>query len=81
MHIEPGLVSGAKIFLSYATAAGAATYTAKTALDSLREGGAASLALRTVAATALVFTFLEILPHYPVGVSEVHFILGSTLFL
>ncbi|MGD9864128.1 MAG: energy-coupling factor ABC transporter permease, partial [Pseudodonghicola sp.] len=74
-------VSGAKIFLSYATAAGAATYTAKTALDSLREGGAASLALRTVATTALVFTFFEILPHYPVGVSEVHFILGSTLFL
>ncbi|WP_417676689.1 energy-coupling factor ABC transporter permease [Pseudodonghicola sp.] len=81
MHIEPGLVAGAKIFLSYATAAGAAGYTLKTALDSLRESGAASLALRSVATTALVFTFFEILPHYPVGVSEVHFILGSTLFL
>jgi ABC-type Co2+ transport system permease subunit len=32
-------------------------------------------------ATAAVFTFFELLPHYPVGVSEVHFILGSTLFL
>lgn len=81
MHIEPGIVTGAKIALSYATAAGAATYTLKTALDGLRQGGPASLALRSVTATALVFTFFEVLPHYPVGVSEVHFILGSTLFL
>jgi ABC-type Co2+ transport system permease subunit len=28
-----------------------------------------------------VFSFFEILPHFPVGVSEVHFIFGSTLFL
>jgi ABC-type Co2+ transport system permease subunit len=28
-----------------------------------------------------VFGFFQLLPHYPVGVSEVHFILGSTLFL
>jgi cobalt uptake protein with substrate-specific transmembrane region len=28
-----------------------------------------------------VFSFFEILPHFRVGVSEVHFILGSTLFL
>ncbi len=27
MHIEPGVVTGAKITLSYVTAAGAATYT------------------------------------------------------
>ncbi|MDK3018419.1 energy-coupling factor ABC transporter permease [Pseudodonghicola flavimaris] len=81
MHIEPGLVAGAKILLSYATAAGAATYTAKSCWASLRQSGAASLILRSVATTALVFTFFEILPHYPVGVSEVHFILGSTLFL
>lgn len=81
MHIEPGLVAGAKIILSYATAAGAATYTAKTAIEALRQSGGGSLALRSVATTALVFTFFEVLPHYPVGVSEVHFILGSTLFL
>ena len=31
--------------------------------------------------TALVLCFFQVLPHYPVGVSEVHFILGSTLFL
>jgi ABC-type Co2+ transport system permease subunit len=34
-----------------------------------------------VATTALVFSFFEVLPHFPVGVSEVHFIFGSTLFL
>ncbi|MGO4600272.1 energy-coupling factor ABC transporter permease, partial [Terrabacter sp. 2RAF25] len=28
-----------------------------------------------------MFSFFEILPHFPVGVSEVHLILGSTLFL
>ena len=37
--------------------------------------------MRTVATTALVFFFFELLPHFRVGVSEVHFILGSTLFL
>ncbi len=28
-----------------------------------------------------VFAFFELLPHHAVGISEVHFILGSTLFL
>ena len=32
---------------------------------------------RTGATTALVFTFFQLLPHVPVGVSEVHLILGS----
>lgn len=81
MHIEPGVVTGAKIVLSYATAAGAGTYATKLAWEAIKERGIASLALRTAASTALVFSFFEILPHYPVGVSEVHLILGSTLFL
>ncbi|MCT4331760.1 energy-coupling factor ABC transporter permease [Paracoccus sp. YLB-12] len=81
MHIEPGVVNGAKILLSYATAAGAGAYTMKLAWDALRERGPASLLMRGAIATALVFAFFEILPHFPVGVSEVHFILGSTLFL
>lgn len=81
MHIEPGLVDSGKIWLSYLTAAGAGGYTLKLAWDSVREGGLGTLALRTVATTALVFSFFEVLPHYPVGVSEVHLILGSTLFL
>ena len=49
--------------------------------DALAERGAGSLAARGALATAAVFTFFQVLPHPPVGVSEVHFILGSTLFL
>ncbi|MFC3396469.1 energy-coupling factor ABC transporter permease [Brenneria rubrifaciens] len=81
MHIEPGVVEAGKIWLSYATAAGAGTYTLKLALAAARERGLLSLASRAVASTALVFCFFEVMPHQPVGVSEVHLILGSTLFL
>lgn len=81
MHIEPGIVTGTKIVLSYATAAAAAAITLKMTWDTIKEKGIASLVLRAALATVLVFVFFEVLPHYPVGVSEVHFILGSTLFL
>lgn len=81
MHIEPGLVADGKLWLSYLTATGAAGYGLKLAWNTMRERGTLSLGLRSAAATALVFSFFEILPHYPVGVSEVHLILGSTLFL
>ncbi len=81
MHIEPGIVDGAKLVLSYATAAGAAGYALKLSIDAVREKGAGSLLARAVFSTVLVFFFFQILPHYAVGVSEVHFILGSTLFL
>ncbi|GAB6054135.1 energy-coupling factor ABC transporter permease [Magnetospira thiophila] len=82
MHIEPGVVDGAKITLSYATAAGAFGLAGKLAYDTIKnDGGIVSLAARTVATTALVFSFFEVLPHHSIGVSEVHFILGSTLFL
>ncbi|MBE3639332.1 energy-coupling factor ABC transporter permease [Mangrovicoccus algicola] len=81
MHIEEGVVTGAKLFLSYATAAGGFALAGKMAMETIRDSGAAALIGRSVATTALVFAFFEILPHFPVGVSEVHFILGSTLFL
>ncbi|QYO77512.1 energy-coupling factor ABC transporter permease [Devosia salina] len=81
MHIEPGLVSPEKMLLAYATAAAAGAMTVKFALDSIRERGVVSLAARAVLASAAVFTFFEVFPHYPVGVSEVHLILGSTLLL
>jgi len=81
MHIEPGLVAESKIWLSYVTAAGAGAYTLKLTADAVRQRGVASLAARSVCTTALVFAFFEVFPHYPVGVSEVHLILGSTLFL
>lgn len=81
MHIEPGVVDGAKIALSYATGAAAGVYGLKLLADTVRESGIAPAIARTAAATALTFIFFEVLPHYPVGVSEVHLILGSTLFL
>lgn len=82
MHIEPGIVEGSKIALSYATAAGALGLTTKMVYDTLKNDcGLASFAVRSVITSALVFCFFQILPHHPVGVSEVHLILGSTLFL
>jgi ABC-type Co2+ transport system permease subunit len=81
MHIEPGLVEAGKLWLSYVTAASVGTYTVKLVADAVGERGAVSLVVRAAAATALVFGFFELLPHHPVGVSEVHLILGSTLFL
>lgn len=81
MHIEPGLVDSTKIFLSYATAASALLYSGKLALDMLKKEGPVALLLRSALTTALVFAFFELLPHHPVGVSEVHLILGTTLLL
>jgi ABC-type Co2+ transport system permease subunit len=81
MHIEPGLVDGAKIALSYATAAAAGATALYHVTKATRESGIASVAIRSLIATVGVFIFFEVLPHFPVGVSEVHFILGSTLFL
>jgi len=81
MHIEPGLVADNKLWLSYVTAAGAGAFTLKLAWQSVKERGPLSLLARSAATTGLVFTFFEVFPHYPVGVSEVHLILGSTLFL
>lgn len=81
MHIEPGVVDGAKMILSYATATLAAGYTLRASVDAVREHGLAALAVRSLIAGALVFCFFEVLFHYPIGVSEVHLILGTTLFL
>lgn len=82
MHIEHGVVEGAKILLSYATAVGAAGLTLKMAVDTVKkDGGVMALAVRSVISTLLVFGFFEILPHQAVGVSEVHLILGTTLYL
>ncbi|MFC0342102.1 energy-coupling factor ABC transporter permease [Paracoccus niistensis] len=60
---------------------GRQTYAIQRAWVTLREQAAASFTGRAIASTALVLSFFEILPHFPVGVSEVHLILGSTLFL
>lgn len=81
MHIEPGVVDAAKIVISYSTAAAAGAYTMKLAAEALRQSGLGSIAVRSVIATGLAFCFFEVLPHAPVGVSEVHLILGTTLML
>lgn len=82
MHIEPGVVDGAKLALSYATAALSFGLVGKMVVDDVRaKSSPTGLAGRALVTTALVFSFFEILPHHPVGVSEVHLILGSTLFL
>lgn len=82
MHIEPGVVDGAKILFSYATAAASIGLAGKMLRDACHEGASISaLTTRSVIATAAALTFFQVLPHHTVGVSEVHFILGSTLFL
>ncbi|WP_299550165.1 energy-coupling factor ABC transporter permease [uncultured Tateyamaria sp.] len=81
MHIEPGVVDGAKMALAYGTAAAAAGYSFKLAAEDLKQHSVPSFILRAVMATVGTFVFFEVLPHFPVGVSEVHFILGTTLFL
>lgn len=81
MHIEPGIVDGAKMALAGGTAAAAAGYSLKLAADDLKTSNIASFGLRAVIAMVGTFAFFELLPHFSVGVSEVHFILGTTLFL
>ena len=81
MHIEPGVVEGAKLTLGYLSAGAAIAYTAKLAIQSIKKDGLSALMVRSLISALLVFSFFELLPHYPVGVSEVHLILGSTLFL
>lgn len=81
MHMEPGVVDGAKIILSYGTAALAAGVALKAAAAALRENGFGHLLLRGALATLLVFCFFEVFPHHRIGVSEVHLILGTTIYL
>jgi len=81
MHIEAGVVDGAKMFLSYGTAAAVFGATAKVAFENMKENGIISLLLKSLIATVVVFFCFEVLPHYPIGVSEVHLILGTTIFL
>lgn len=82
MHIEPGVVDGAKVLLGASTGAASIGCVAKMAYDAVgREGNVKALLMRSLVTSALVLSFFELLPHPPVGVSEVHLILGSTLFL
>jgi len=81
MHIEPGVVNGAKMALGYATAGVTLSFGAKVVWEHIKESGIASFIVKSILATIVIFSCFEILPHYPVGVSEVHLILGTTIFL
>lgn len=81
MHIEAGVVEAGKLVLSYATAAGALAFVAKLAFDHLKTDGFISLIVKSILASLSVFVFFEVFPHHPIGISEVHLIMGSTLFL
>ena len=81
MHIEPEIVQGAKIVLSYGTAVVSFGIAVKSALESIQKSGILPLIVKTFITSLLVLMFFEIFPHTSVGVSEVHLILGSTLFL
>ena len=81
MHIEPGMVEASKIGLSYVTAGAAFALVAKMSIDHIKENGVLSLVVKAILSTIAVFVFFEVFPHVPVGVSEVHLIMGSTIFL
>jgi len=81
MHIETGVVQGAKMLLSYGTAAVVIGVTAKLAIDNIKQNGTLSLMVKSILSTILVFCCFQVLPHAPVGISEVHLILGTTIFL
>ncbi|MEP1766532.1 MAG: energy-coupling factor ABC transporter permease [Sulfitobacter sp.] len=81
MHIEPGVVDGAKMIFATATAAAAGGYSLKLIAGDLAHHNPISFVARTVLATIGVFIFFELMPHFAAGISEVHFILGTTLFL
>ena len=81
MHIEAGVVQGAKMLLSYGTAVAVIGTSLKLTVDNIKENGILSFLLKSIIATIVVFCCFEVLPHYPIGISEVHLILGTTLFL
>ncbi len=82
MHVEPGVVNGAKIGLSYLTGAAAIGIGLKLLLQRMFNSTSVLVtAVRCLITTIFVFSFFEVLPQYPLGVSEVHFIFGATLFL
>jgi hypothetical protein len=79
--MESGIVQGAKIVLSYGTAAVSFGIAIKLAVENIKKSGLLPIAVKTIITSLLVLVFFEVFPHQPVGVSEVHLILGSTLFL
>ena len=55
-------------------------YCFKIALENIQKSGILAMAVKSIITTFFSFNVFEVFPHQPVGVSEVHLILGSTLF-
>lgn len=81
MHIEPHVVTGAKLLLSYATAAGSLGFITKLTWETTRSTNAFATTIKSLFCTFIGLVLFQLLPHPSMGVSEVHLILGSTLFL
>ena len=81
MHIEAGVVAGVKIMLSYATGVAVFAAMAKEAYENIKNNSFMSFIAKSLLASILVFICFEVFPHYPIGVSEVHLILGTTIYL
>ena len=81
MHMNPGIVDGTKIVLCYATDTACTLDAGRLCLTHIRQERAVSMLLRSAIAAALVFVLFEVFPHMPVDVTEVHLIVGSSLFL
>ncbi len=62
VHIEPGIVEGPKIILSYLTASGAGLYALRAGWHLVKERGPAAVLGRSLATTAMVFTFFQVFP-------------------
>ena len=77
MHIEPGVVDGAKMAFAYGTAAAAAGYSLKLIANDLKFANVPAFVVRAALATIGTFVFFEVMPHFSVGISEVHFMLGA----
>ncbi|MCD8565414.1 MAG: energy-coupling factor ABC transporter permease [Burkholderiaceae bacterium] len=81
MHIEPGLVEPTKMAIGYVTAAGVLALTMHGILREVVGGNWLRLVAGTVVTLVATLLSFEVLPHPSVGVSEVHLIMGATLFL
>jgi ABC-type Co2+ transport system permease subunit len=69
------------MLLGAATAAGSLGVAIHATGQAIRAQGLGAVILGTALATSMTLVFFQLLPHPSVGVSEVHLILGSTLFL
>jgi len=81
MHIEPGVVEGAKTVLGFALGAGVTALAAKSWVQEARTNGVAHSAMRVLLCAVLTFVFFEMFWRQSIGVSEVHLIFGASLYL